>query len=256
MNQFNPKDTAERIVSFLKDEFSRSGFSRAVIGVSGGVDSATAFVLTVKALGGENVFPVLLPYGSLNTEGTLAAMNFVQPLLFQISQITRIDIKPAVDRVAEAAGPMDQLRRGNVMARIRMVYLFDQAKKRQALVVGTENKTEHLLGYFTRFGDEASDIEPLRSLYKTQVYTLARHLGIPESILAKPPSAGLWPGQTDEGEFGFTYEDADKILTLLYDGKKSIPEVVAAGFDPQTVEKVAKRMAENTFKHALPLVVK
>ncbi|MBI3560071.1 NAD(+) synthase, partial [Candidatus Gottesmanbacteria bacterium] len=140
------------------------------------------------------------------------------------------------------------------MARVRMILLFDQAKKRNALVVGTENKTEHLLGYFTRFGDEASDIEPLRNLYKSQVYELARQLNLPENIVSKAPTAGLWEGQTDEGEFGFTYKEADEILAIIVDEKKSIDEVVRKGYDQATVEKVVKRMKENNFKHHLPIV--
>jgi NAD+ synthase len=137
---------------------------------------------------------------------------------------------------------------------MRMIYVFDQAKKRKALVVGTENKTEHYLGYFTRFGDEASDVEPLRELYKTQVYEVAENLQIPERLRVKAPTAGLWEGQTDEGEFGFTYADADKILSLMIDEKKSREEIIKSFRKENVVEAVLKRVKQNEFKHHLPFL--
>ncbi len=138
------------------------------------------------------------------------------------------------------------------MVRMRMILLYDLSKKYNALVLGTENKTEHLLGYFTRFGDEASDIEPLQNLYKTQVKQLASYLGVPEEIIKKPPTAGMWQGQTDEGEFGFTYEEADQILSLWHDKKADREVIIKAGFSPDTVDKVIKRVTDNSFKHNLP----
>ncbi|EKD64488.1 MAG: hypothetical protein ACD_50C00375G0002 [uncultured bacterium] len=223
MNSINPEKTAAELTSFIKNAFDKAGFTKAVIGVSGGVDSATSHELTKRALGEKNVFPYFLPYEK---------------------------IKPIVDQVVSLDPGMDRLRQGNIMARVRMTILFDQAKKRQALVVGTENKTEHILGYYTRFGDSASDIEPLRNLYKTQVYQLAKYLGIPDKILNKAPTAGLWEGQTDEGEFGFTYKDADEVLFQLYDLKKDNVE----GVDPGVVEKVKSRVSRNAFKHSLPIL--
>jgi NAD+ synthase len=166
--------------------------------------------------------------------------------------VVRIDIKKAVDDICWNEMGMDNIRKGNIMARVRMIYVFDQAKKRNALVVGTENKSEHLLGYFTRFGDEASDVEPIAHLYKTQVIELATHLPIPQSILMKPPSAGLWPEQTDEGEFGFSYKDADQVLALFFDEKKSVDEVVALGFDRELIKKIQARVSQNSFKHMTP----
>ena len=135
-----------------------------------------------------------------------------------------------------------------------MILLFDLAKRENALVLGTENKTEHLLGYFTRFGDEASDVEPIRNLYKTQVRQLAPYLGIPKKIIEKTPTAGMWAGQTDEGEFGFTYEDADKILTLYREQKKTAEEIGKEGLKKDVIEKVLGRMKVNEFKHRLPYV--
>jgi NAD+ synthase len=253
METINPEQTAAKIIEFIKTSLNTAGFSHAVIGLSGGVDSATSLCLVVRAIGKENVYPVLLPYGILSTQGTLDAMTFTQTLDIPISNISRIDIKPPVDVLATQLGvAADNTRRGNLMARMRMIALFDQAKKRQALVIGTENKSEHLLGYFTRFGDEASDIEPIMHLYKTQVYDLAKFLGVSETILTKKPTAGLWDGQTDEGEFGFTYKEADEILALLYDDKMPIAAIEAKGFARNVIDKITARVDRNAFKHVLP----
>lgn len=254
MQTIDPDQTTKRLVDFLKTTFQNAGFTKAVIALSGGVDSATSCTLAVRALGEEHVFPLLLPYGTLNTQGVRDALVVAEKLQISPTHITRVDIQPIVDAIVAQEPGMDHIRRGNIMARVRMTLLFDQAKKRSALVVGTENKTEHLLGYFTRFGDEASDVEPLRNLYKTQVYQLAKQLGVPEQILSKKPTAGLWEGQTDEGEFGFSYAVADQVLTLLYDEKKTIAEVVATGFAKEVVEKVQARVAKNSFKHHLPIL--
>jgi len=170
------------------------------------------------------------------------------------ANVVRIDIRPLVDSFLALDPDMDHLRKGNVMARARMIVVYDQARKHEALVVGTENKSEHLLGYYTRFGDEASDVEPLRGLYKTQVYQLARYLGVPEPVLTKAPTAGLWEGQTDEGEFGFTYAEADAVLALAYDQNRSLDEIVAAGFERARVEAITGWVRGKQFKHHLPLV--
>jgi NAD+ synthase len=250
MSPIDPKTVSEQLVDFLKKSFAAAGFSNAVIALSGGVDSATSCILATRALGADHVYPVLLPYGSLSTQETLDAMKVIELLKISPMHVVRVDIKPVLDPIIV----QDNIRRGNLMARARMMVLFDQAKKRSALVVGTENKSEHLLGYFTRFGDEASDIEPLRNLYKMQVYDLAKYLGVPQAILTKKPTAGLWEGQTDEGEFGFTYKDADEILSLSFDEKKSADEIVAAGFSREVVDKVLARVRANDFKHHLPKV--
>lgn len=254
MKQIDPKEVADQLTGFLVKSFKDAGFSRAVIALSGGIDSATSCFLASRALGKENVYPLLLPYGILSTEGTLDAMKVIESLSVPPEHVMRFDIKPLADLVISKEFGMDNVRKGNLMARARMMVLFDQAKKRTALVVGTENKTEHLLGYFTRFGDEASDIEPLRKLYKTQVYELAKFLEVPEAILVKKPTAGLWPDQTDEGEFGFTYRDADEILHLTFEEKKSPEEVVAEGFAKEIVDKVLARARANDFKHRLPIL--
>ena len=243
------------IIDFIKEVFKKAGFSDAVIGLSGGIDSAVSCVLTAQALGVEHVYPILLPYGSLSTQGVLDAMKLVEKLHIPFAHVARIDIKPSVDMIIKSDVMMDRVRRGNIMARVRMTYLFDQAKKHHALVVGTENKTEHIFGYYTRFGDEASDVEPILHVYKTQVYELARELMIPDEIIQKPPSADLWPEQTDEGEFGFTYKDADEILYLLIDEKKTEEEVVASGFEKALVLAVSQRIFANSFKHKTPHIL-
>jgi NAD+ synthase len=153
-----------------------------------------------------------------------------------------------------ASEDLDRIRLGNIMARARMVVLFDYSRKLNALVLGTENKTEHFLGYYTRFGDEASDIEPLRNLYKTEVYKLAEYLGVPGAIREAAPTAGLWPGQTDEGQFGFTYEDADEILYGLYDAKLSTQALVDRGLNRKAIDSVQAWVDQMAFKHILPLV--
>jgi NAD+ synthase len=255
MKSINPKMSQEEIVAFIKSSFEKSGFSKAVIALSGGIDSSLSCALLVDALGHENIFPLLLPYGKLNKQGEIDAFEVVRFLNIPERNVAKIDIQKSVDAIIEAAQDTNIIRKGNVMARVRMILLFDLARKRKALVVGTENKTEHLLGYYTRFGDEASDIEPLRGLYKTQVYELAKHLNVPERILTKKPTAGLWEGQTDENEFGFTYEDADKILYHYFEEKMSDTQIEKLlKIDKQTIKNVITFSSKNSFKHSLPYV--
>ncbi|MBI4065079.1 NAD+ synthase [Candidatus Gottesmanbacteria bacterium] len=254
MMSIDSKKVSQKLIEFIKAACKKAGFSRAVIALSGGVDSSTSLALSVQALGKDNVFPLLLPYGDLNPQGVVDANLLIDKYDLAKSHVFSINIKSFVDPMLALDAPMDNVRQGNIMARTRMILLFDEAKKQNALVIGTENKTEHLLGYFTRFGDSASDIEPLRNLYKTQVYELAKHLGIPEQILNKKPTAGLWEGQTDEGEFGFTYKDADEILLQLFDEKKIVEDIVASGFDRSLVEKVQSWVSKNSFKHNLPIL--
>lgn len=254
MNSIDPGKTTEELTFFFKTAFEKAGFTKAVIALSGGVDSATSAALAVRALGADNVYPVLLPYGALSTQATIDAVSVVEKLGIPSIHVTRIDIKPIVDPLIFKDPGMDNVRKGNAMARARMMVLFDQAKKRQALVIGTENKTEYLLGYFTRFGDEASDVEPLRKLYKTQVYVLAKYLELPDVVLSRAPTAGLWEGQIDEGEFGFTYKEADEILYLHFDEKKSPEDIIAAGFSKEIVDKVLSRVSFNDFKRHPPVL--
>ncbi len=243
MNKLEPEKETERIIEFIKHTFQSAGFADAVIGLSGGIDSAVSFVLAVRALGTEHVYPLLLPYGALNTRGVIDVMEIIEKTKIPMSHITRIDIKPAVDQIVRTDPFMDRVRKGNIMARMRMIYLFDAAKKHKALVLGTENKSEYELGYFTRFGDEASDVEPIMHLYKTQVYELAKYLQIPESIITKPPSADLWPEQTDEQELGFTYKKIDEALE-------------AKNVTTEDGKLVVLQKKKNEYKHNLPFSIK
>ncbi len=254
MKSIDPAKTADELVGFIKHSFEREGMSRAILALSGGVDSGTSAALAARALGPENVTPALLPYGDLNEQGTKDAWDIIRWLKIPEKFVIEVDIQPLVDPILSLDSSMDPVRGGNAMARMRMIILFDQAKKHRAMVVGTENKSEHLLGYFTRFGDGASDLEPLRNLYKTHVYELGQYLELPVHVLTKPPSAGLWKDQTDEGEFGFSYTDADEILSLLHDEHKSPDEIVAAGWDKTLVDKVVARMKANEFKHQVPYI--
>ena len=251
MKPLQPEQEMQKITHFLKETFRKTGFSKAIIGVSGGVDSAVSLSLSVRALGPKNVYPVLLPYGALSTQGTIDAIEQIQALLIPTKNIIRIDIQPAVEVLSRVVVP-DETRKGNIMARVRMIVLFDQAKKLGALVVGTENKTEHHLGYFTRFGDEESDIEPIIHLWKTHVYEIARHVGVIKTILDKAPTAGLWPGQTDEKEFGFTYSEADMVLSLVIEEKKNESELTETGVRPDTIQAVLERQKKNEFKLMTP----
>lgn len=254
MRSLDPSHETSKITSFIKSSFQKAGFTNAVIALSGGIDSSVSFILTLQALGVDHVYPILLPYGPLNTQGTLDAMNVVDQLNIPLGHVTRIDIRPTVDAIIGRDPGVDNIRKGNVMARVRMVYVYDQAKKRNALVVGTENKSEHYLGYFTRFGDEASDIEPIRNYYKTQIFELGKFLNVPASILSKKPTAGLWEGQTDEGELGFSYADADAVLARMFDEGLPKEKIIASGIDPATIDKVLSFVQKNKFKHDLPIV--
>ncbi|MCI0550163.1 MAG: NAD(+) synthase [Anaerolineae bacterium] len=258
--------TTERITTFLKKTVKDAGFSRVVVAVSGGIDSCTAVTLATAALDPESVFALSLPYRDWHTDAELRTGRLLRQLQIPASHIRETDIAPTIDAFIRTvdlqhhpenillSDDLTNVRLGNIMARVRMVMLFDYAKWLSALVLGTENKSEHYLGYYTRFGDEASDIEPLRNLYKTEVYQLAEHLGIPKEIRDAVPTAGLWQGQTDEGQFGFTYQSADEILYGLYDAKRSPQELIESGLDKQTIDLVQAWVAQMAFKHSLPWI--
>lgn len=251
----DPSQSVQKITNFIKITVKKAGFSKVIIGLSGGIDSAVSCALAVNALGKENIHVGIFPYGDWNKEEEKDARLVVSCLQLAVSNVHKIDIKLLADPIVSLDKEMDNIRKGNIMARIRMILLYDLSKKLNALVLGTENKTEHLLGYFTRFGDEASDIEPVRHLYKTQVRQLAQYLKIPQRIIEKAPTAGLWQGQTDEEEFGFTYDEADRILYLKKDLGKTEEEIIKDGFNRESVKKVLKRLKENSFKHHLPYTV-
>ncbi len=242
--------TAGWLVSFLREEFERRGFEKAVVGLSGGVDSAVTAYLSAQALGPANVIAVRMPYRTSNPESLAHAQLVIDKLGIQSRTI---DISPAVDGYLANEPDADPGRRGNVMARERMIVLFDLSAKYRALPVGTGNKTERLLGYFTWHADDSPPINPLGDLFKTQVWQLATFLGVPDVIVSKPASADLIEGQTDERDFGISYAEADKILNWLVSGY-SPAALVARGFDPAKVELVRKRLAGTHWKRKLPTV--
>ena len=246
---------AKEVQDFIAKTVKEAGFTQVIVAVSGVVDSAVSLHLAVRAVGKENVFAVLLPYGKLSSTSLEHGKLATKAAGLAEDHIFVRDIQPGVEELLQQVDSPDDIRRGNMMARVRMIYLFDLAKQLGALVVGTENKSEHYLGYFTRFGDEASDIEPIRSLYKTQVWEMAKFLGVPQEIVEKAPSAGLWESQSDEGEFGFSYADADKVLYYSFEEKLSREEIIAKGLDEKLVDSVLAFVAKNNFKHHVPYVL-
>lgn len=241
------------LVGFIGSEIKRAGFSRAVISLSGGVDSALSCYLTAEALGAENVMAVRLPYKTSSPDSLEHAQAVIDALGVQSITIPITDmVEPLLRRIPED----NQVRRGNIMARARMIVVYDQSEAFDGLVVGTGNKTEILLGYTTLYGDSACALNPLGDLYKTQVRQLAGALGVPAEILRKPPSADLWVGQTDEDELGFTYADVDQLLYLLVDQRYTSEDCVEAGFAEDFVNKVVERIRRNHFKRVLPPIAK
>ena len=238
------------LVAFLRDEFRRRGFTEAVVGLSGGVDSAITATLAAKALGPEHVLAVRLPYRTSNPDSLAHAKLVIDQL--GIHERT-LDISAAVDGYLSTEPEANPARRGNVMARTRMIALFDLAAKHQALPLGTGNKSERLLGYFTWHADDSPPINPIGDLFKTQIWALARHLNVPDAIVSKPASADLIQGQTDEGDFGISYAKADVILNWLLNGWAP-RELVSRGFNAEEVELVRARLDGTHWKRRLPTV--
>ncbi len=249
----NPSLTRDILVDFIRTEIRRASFERAVVGVSGGLDSSVTLLLTAQAVGPEHVLALSMPYRTSSQDSRVHAHLIARQAGVRLEEV---DISPMADAFFARFPDADRVRRGNVMARMRMIVLFDQSAAFKGLVVGTGNKTEILLGYTTLYGDSACALNPLGDLYKTQVRQLARFLEVPEEILNKPPSADLWDGQTDEGELGFTYEQVDRLLYLLVDKRYSPDDCVEAGFEHGFVEKVLDRIRRNQFKRMLPPIAK
>ena len=243
----------EILVGFIKSEVTRAGFSRAIINLSGGLDSALSCALAVEALGADNVMALRLPYRTSSPDSLEHAQLMIDQ--FQVKSET-IDISDMVDPLIKHDPNITNVRKGNIMARARMIVLYDQSEVFKALPIGTSNKTEILLGYSTQWGDAASAINPIGDLYKTQARQLSRALNIPAPIIDKAPSADLWEGQTDEGELGFTYEEVDKLLYLLVDQRYSPQECMDAGFDQKFVDVVVRRIRRNQFKRMQPPIAK
>ncbi|MBN2047429.1 MAG: NAD+ synthase [Anaerolineaceae bacterium] len=247
-------DLATRILGgFIRTELERVGFKKAVIGLSGGIDSALSCYLAVNALGPENVLGIRMPYRTSSRDSLDHAQMVIDAL--RIPSMT-IEISGIADGLINQLPDMDNLRKGNIMARARMIVLYDQSSVFNGLVIGTSNKTEILLGYSTIFGDSASALNPIGDLYKTQVRQLSYALGIPEEIILKAPSADLWAGQTDEGDLGYTYAEVDKLLYLLIDERYSPDECVERGFSMEFVKAVINRIRRNQFKRMMPPIAK
>ena len=246
----DPALTTEWLVGFLRDEFARRGYTRAIIGLSGGIDSAVSAALAVRAFGAEQVIGVRLPYASSSPD----SLAHAQLLIDELGVVGRtLDITAAVDGYLALEPDADATRRGNVMSRVRMIALFDLSARYHALPVGTGNKTERLLGYYTWHGDDAPPVNPLGDLYKTQVRELARYLRVPAAIIDKPPTADLVAGQTDEGDLGISYAAADDILHWLLHGW-SPDALVAHGFRPDAVRLVKQRLDRTHWKRRVPTV--
>jgi len=247
-------DLARRLlVGFLQEEITRVGITRAVIGLSGGIDSALSCFLAAEALGPKNVLAVRMPYRTSAPESLADAQKVIDQL--GVQHLT-VDITEMAEPLLQRFPEMSNVRRGNIMARTRMIVLYDQSSAFGGLVVGTSNKTEIMLGYSTLFGDSACALNPLGDLYKTQIRQLSRAMGVPASILDKAPSADLWPGQTDENEMGLTYEGVDRLLYLLVDQRYKPEECIEAGFEAGFVNMVVERIRRNHFKRIMPPIAK
>ena len=243
-----PVLTERWLVQFIRDEMARRGFTKAVVGLSGGVDSAVTACLATRALGKQNVIAVRMPYRASSPDSLAHAQLVIDQLGIESRTV---DISAAVDGYLTQEPDADSARRGNVMARTRMIVLFDLSAKHHALPLGTGNKTERLFGYFTWHADDSPPVNPLGDLYKTQIWALARHLGVPDAIVTKPATADLIKGQTDEGDFGISYAKADVILNWLLHGY-SADELVARGFDAAEVDLVRKRLESTHWKRRMP----
>lgn len=242
------------LTSFIADAHRTVGSEGMVVGLSGGVDSALAAALAVRALGTDRVHALLLPYRTSSPQSREDAEEVAVALGLEARTI---DISPMVDAYFDDNEPeAGRVRRGNLMARIRMAVLFDQAKRLGCLVLGTSNKTEILLGYTTIFGDNASSINPLGDLYKRQVWQLAHHLELPPRVIDKAPSADLWPDQTDEDELGLDYSTADEVLYLLFDQGLTAIEVVEAGYSAEVVKQIQELERRNRYKRRLMLIAR
>ncbi len=241
------------LTRFIRDELGRFGFSKGILGLSGGLDSAVCAALAARALGPESVLALILPCGAGFPADVADATGLARLLGIRAETI---DIAPQVEAYFSRYPTDSCVLRGNKMARERMSILYDFSAREKALILGTSNKTELLVGYGTIHGDMACAINPMGDLYKTQVRELGAWLGVPKSILDKDPTAGLWPGQTDEAELGITYAKLDAILFELADRRKSVPEIVAGGFEAAVVERVADMVRRSEFKRKLPPIAK
>jgi len=249
--QVNAKIVRGLLVKFIKDQISNAGFAKGIIGVSGGVDSAAAAALAAEALGKENVIGIMLPYLTSNPKSIEDAKLVIQKIGIR-SEL--INISNMVDAYCEENRVTDPIRRGNIMARMRMVVLYDISAREKALVIGTSNKTEILIGYGTQYGDAACAFNPLGNLYKSQIWQLAEELGVPRPVIEKAPSADLWEGQTDESEIGVTYAKLDELLFEMIDRQHSDEELTNLGFAETLIKKIRFMNQKNQFKSRMPMI--
>ena len=239
--------------AFLLNEIRKFGFNSIVLGLSGGIDSAVVCELAVRALGAEHVLAIMMPYSSSSADSLEHAELMINKLGIQAEEIA---ISPVADAFFSSV-PNDQLlRRGNIMARTRMIFLYDVSARDGRLVVGTSNKTELLLGYGTLFGDMASAVNPIGDLYKTQIRGLARHLGIPEPLIVKSPSADLWEGQSDEADLGFSYEEVDLLLYMMLEKRMDKAAILSEGVAEVFYDRVRKMVVRNQYKRMMPVIAK
>lgn len=249
----NLKEVHNELVEFLRENFKKAGFSKAVLGLSGGIDSALVAYLLRDALGKENVLAIMMPYKSSNPDSLNHAKLVVEDLKINAKTI---EITDMIDAYFKNEKDASSLRMGNKMARERMSILFDYSSKENALVVGTSNKTEIYLGYSTQFGDSACALNPIGNLYKTNIWDLSRYLKIPNELIEKKPSADLWEGQTDEQEMGLTYKEADQVLYRMLEENKTVEEILAEGFNKDLVDNIVRRINRSEYKRRMPLIAK
>ena len=249
----NLKEVHNELVEFLRENFKKAGFSKAILGLSGGIDSALVAYLLRDALGKENVLAIMMPYKSSNPDSLNHAKLVVEDLKINAKTI---EITNMIDAYFKNEKDASSLRMGNKMARERMSILFDYSSKENALVVGTSNKTEIYLGYSTQFGDSACALNPIGDLYKTNIWDLSRYLKIPNELIEKKPSADLWEGQTDEQEMGLTYKEADQVLYRMLEENKTVEEVLAEGFNKDLVDNIVRRINRSEYKRRMPLIAK
>ncbi len=241
------------LVAFIREEVLKVGLRKVVLGLSGGIDSALVAYLAAAALGPEHVHACVMPYRTSNPESEAHARLVAGNLGIHFEVI---DITAMVDAYFELYQDADNTRRGNKMARERMTILYDHSAALAALVLGTSNKTELLLGYGTLYGDMSSALNPIGDIYKTQVWQLAKEMGVPQAIIDKKPSADLWAGQTDEQELGFTYREVDELLFQMVDQRRSRNELIAHGFAPEFIDLIYTRVRNSHFKRRLPIIAK
>ena len=251
------------IAAFIRGQLKQAGFERAVLGLSGGIDSALVAYLVTEAIGAERLLCVMMPYSASSPASRGDAEAVVSDLGCVVELVgisAMVDGYFGHDGVPGEGGPSAleaaPLRRGNFMARMRMAVLYDRSVSWRGLVVGTGNKTESLIGYTTLFGDSACAFNPVGDLYKSQVRQLSATVGVPEAIIRKAPSADLWPGQTDEAEAGFSYPQLDRLLYWMIDKRRNDEELAAMGFDSAVVDRIGQMVATSEFKRQVPPVAK